>query len=482
MCSPPTPSISIECALLRSKELQKKKRRVSLAKNRTNQQEDQEKEHPRMSIEHEYIEEVLAAHEGHEVRVTGSRRGLALPIFQGQIPANYEGKITLMDGTACHLPEKGVRYSEIVIGHGGAVVQRLLPRRTASEERGILADMLAEAKEERAAAQRDRDAAAARAETQRLTMLNDAQKAAADAKADRDTLAALQLQRDTIAAAERNQLMQAISALSSLTPPTPSRALGFPPGSSANPHIVGSGGSGASISSSVVSLPADVITMMRRREDDESRVFSSWESTRTDFFSAAHLTVLKGSLPEYRWLKSNAHALDLRAALRAAADSIAENAGKNHDQHLAQVITVMTASGRTATAAQAAELQVVMSIAATAAGSLDWPRVVIAEMAVAACRAIPIGTIDRLKAARCTLPEAGQYAIGSLSALPLQHHPQQQQQQKRTNNSSSKRDKSTTSTTSTFDSAAAGEERKCRRCGKQFRGPWSLAACAAGHF
>ena len=99
-----------------------------------------------------------------------------------------------------------------------------------------------------------------------------------------------------------------------------------------------------------------------------------------------------------------------------------------------------------------------MAIAATASGTLDWPRVAIAELAVLGNRAM---TLERLKAARCTLPDAGQYAIGSLSMLPMEQPKSQQQKGQQQQQQI--------------------PPRACRTCGKKFSGPWSEEGCKAGH-
>ena len=433
-----------------------------------------------LTIEHLFLEDLLAQHEGCVVRAVCARKGKMAPPIEGRVPDPYDYELQMMDGTTIPFPASGMQYLEVtVMAPDGSVLQRVLPAASASTERAQLAQMLAEAKAERLAllkathdaallAQNDRDAAMAKSEQQRLAMMQAAAQAAADAKADRDALAAQQQQRDAVAAAERNQLMMVLSSLStsaaSTAASTPSRALGFTgSGTAGNPHIVGSGGttSTTSTTNSIVALPPDLVALMRRREDDDSKVFSSWESPRCDFFLQQHITVLKLNLPEYRWTKASPHAIELRAAARTAADSLLEHSARTHEQHLAAVITAMIAAGRAATPQLAAELQVIMAIAATAVGTLDWPRVVIAELAVLGNRAIPLGTLERLKAARCTLPEAGQYAIGSLSMLPMeqpksqQQKGQQQQQQL--------------------------PPRPCRTCGKKFSGPWSAESCGAGH-
>ena len=255
-----------------------------------------------MSIEHELIAELFEQHEGHHVHVTSTRRGAPIPAFRATIPADYDGNIVLVSGALVAVPARGTRYTEIVVTDAtDNVVQRLLPARSGSTERAILASMLTEAKNERAQAQQEREAAAARAEAQRLTMLKEAQQAAAQAKADRDALAAQQLQRDNAAAAERSQLMQAITALTTTANNnTPTRSLGFAPGSTAaNPVVIGSGGSAGTATSvtSVVSLPQDLVDMMKRREVAESKIFSSWASPG-EYFTDGQKQTLRNCFPD----------------------------------------------------------------------------------------------------------------------------------------------------------------------------------------
>ena len=211
-------------------------------------------------------------------------------------------------------------------------------------------------------------------------MLKEAQQAAAQAKADRDALAAQQLQRDNAAAAERSQLMQAITALTTTANNnTPTRSLGFAPGSTAaNPVVIGSGGSAGTATSvtSVVSLPQDLVDMMKRREVAESKIFSSWASPG-EYFTDGQKQTLRNYFPEYKWLKSHPKAATLRQALRHIADGHIQHAGSTHMEHLAAIITSITAAGHAATPAQAAELQAMMGIAKTASGTLDWPRVTV---------------------------------------------------------------------------------------------------------
>ena len=377
-----------------------------------------------LTIEHLFIEDLLAQHEGCWVRAVCARKGKMAPPAEGKVPEPYDYELQQLDGSSVPFPARGVQYLEVTItAPDGELLQRVLPSASASSERAQLAQMLADAKAERLdllkathdaalSAQNDRDAAMAKSEQQRLAMMQAAAQAAVDAKADRDALALQQCQRDATAAAERNQLMMVLSALSSASSAanssntTPSRTLGYPAGTTAgNPIVIGSGGTGGTTStisttnSSVVALPPDLVALMRRREDDDSKVFSSHESPRCDFFLQQHIQVLKLNLPEYRWTKANPHAIELRAAARTAADSLLENAAKTHEQHLASVITAMIAAGRAATPQLAAELQIVMAIAATASGILDWPRVAIAELAVLGNRAIPLGTLERLKQA-----------------------------------------------------------------------------------
>ena len=101
---------------------------------------------------------------------------------EGAIPIPYDGMVTRPDGTSLSFPAARDRYTQVVfLDGGGDILQSLAPARSASAERGMLAQMLAEAKAERAAA--------AAAETQRLAMLQAANVAATQAQNDRDAAA-----------------------------------------------------------------------------------------------------------------------------------------------------------------------------------------------------------------------------------------------------------------------------------------------------
>ena len=436
-----------------------------------------------MSIEHELIAELLEQHEGHEVHVTSTRRGAPIPAFSAKIPADYDGNIALANGSLVAVPARGVRYTEIVVTDAtGNVVQRLLPARSGSTERAILANMLTEAKNERAQAQQEREAAAARAEAQRLTMLKEAQQAAAQAKADRDALAAQQLQRDNAAAAERSQLMQAITALTATANNnTPTRALGFAPGSTAtNPVVIGSGGSTTTSLTSVVSLPQDLVDMMKRREVAESKIFSSWASPG-EYFTEGQKQTLRNYFPEYKWLKTHPKAPTLRQALRHIADGHTQHAGSTHVEHLAAIITCITAAGHAATSTQAAEVQAMMGIAQTASGTLDWPRVILCELALLGVRALEAETVLNIKAARAILADDPSAGVGDISSLPIRTTPSEKRDRNEKRGAAQgKSNRSTASTAST--QSGTMEERKCRQCGKLFKGAWTQASCAAGHF
>ena len=99
---------------------------------------------------------------------------------EGAIPIPYDGMVTRPDGTSVSFLAARDKYTQVVFLDGN-ILQSLAPARSASAERGMLAQMLAEAKAERAAA--------AAAETQRLAMLQAANVAATQAQNDRDAAA-----------------------------------------------------------------------------------------------------------------------------------------------------------------------------------------------------------------------------------------------------------------------------------------------------
>ena len=170
-------------------------------------------------------------------------------------------------------------------------------------------------------------------------------------------------------------------------------------------------------------------------------------------YSGEQADILKNNLPEYRWLKNDPRAGDMRMALRVMADSMLDQGGASHAAHAQTVIGTMIAAGRAVTPTEAAELQMALGIAMTAAGTMDWPRVIIAELAVAAARSVPQGTMHRIKAARCTLPDAPMCAIGALANLPIGAVQKKQEEM----------------------------PRPCRTCGKKFTGVWTAEKCKAGH-
>ena len=488
-----------------------------------------------MSIEHDDIYDTLSAcasaatTTGHAAFVRATQRNGKT--IEGSIPPDYCGRIVRSDNQqSTEMPESKMRYALIeVVDSDGVLLQKLAPARSASTERGLLAAMLEAAREERKlqAAQGEQqrlallkdqqDAAAAAASMaatanqQRLILLQEQQAATAQAKAAADAAehqrqqllaehqrAMMEAKSDAAkAAAERTAMFNAIQALtaqvasqsslsntsaSSMTAMTPTQVLFG--SSAAHPHIVGSAttattGTTTASSASVTMLPPELISMMKRREEEESKIFSSHTHLRGDIFTDDQALVLKTLLPEYRWMKSDAKAHDMRMGLRAMADSILEYGQMSHMIHAQHVISSLVAAGRSATPTDAAELQMALGVAASANGTIDWPRVTIAELAVHAARNVATGTMARLKAARCTLPDAPSCATGALANLPIRQAIEPPRRLADEPNKDKNRNKDKDK-----DKAAKEAEipRTCRTCGKLFKGKWSKEACAAGHF
>lgn len=445
------------------------------------------KKKKKMSIDHSDIEEVLAAHAGQYVRFTYGP--IDRPITSdAAIPDVYDGMVTnVATNTNQPLPARRTRYtSVIIINSNDVILAELKPERSASSERAALAEMLATAARERdehakmaeqqrlamlaatdkaaADAAAQRDSHAAQAEQQRLRMLQDAAQAATDAKREREVMAAEQRKRDDDASKERRHLMQLLQNMSqSISPQAaqPSQQLFATPqpasGTSQNPIHLSSAGA-SSTTSSVVVLPPDLVALMKRREEDDSKVFTSW-APRAEHFSSPQIDTLRTHLPEYRWLKTEKNATQLRQALRAVADNFAACRHLPHDQHLAEIVKTLRTAGATVTPAHAAELQAMIGIASTATGPVDWPRIIIAETIVLATRALPPFIMERLRTARATLPDDQTSGTGVLANLPIARN--------------KKDDKK--------DTSEQPKSRTCRDCKKTFYGPWTAESCKAGH-
>ena len=150
-------------------------------------------------------------------------------------------------------------------------------------------------------------------------------------------------------------------------------------------------------------------------------------------------------------------------------------------EHLAAIITSITAAGHAATPAQAAEVQAMMGIAQTATVTLDWPRVILCELALLGARALEAETVVNIKAARAILADDPSAGVGDISSLPIRTAPSGKcDRDDKRGGAQGKSNRSTASSAST--QSGTTEERKCRQCGKLFKGAWTQASCAAGHF
>lgn len=188
----------------------------------------------------------------------------------------------------------------------------------------------------------------------------------------------------------------------------------------ANPHFAPST-SVTSTTSSLVMLPPELVTLLRTREEQDSKVFSSLISPKTDVFSQEQIAICHTNLPEYRWSKESKHHADLRAALREVAESMQKYHHISHEEHLGQITATLLSTGRVVPRYAAAEIQAMLSIANTGSGKYDWPRVSIAELAVIANMPKNLGVFiyERLRDARCTLPDSPTACIAGLCRLPL---------------------------------------------------------------
>ena len=258
-----------------------------------------------------------------------------------------------------------------------------------------------------------------------------------------------QLQRDATASQERLQLMSLIQSMSS-----PASSL-HSPGQVAQQLFSSPASAVSTTTSSVVQLPPELVALMKRREEDESKVFSSW-APRAEHFSDSQAATLRNLLPEYRWLKGDRQASHLRQALRVVADNFAAHHTKTHGLHMAEITAALRTAGATVTPSHAAELQAMLGIAATGQGTVDWPRVSIAETIVLATKSLPLGTFERLRIARCTLPDDESCGTAALANLPIR----QQQQQRRSPN-----EHGSNNTHDTRIPNPSAKEKLCHMCG-----------------
>ena len=393
-----------------------------------------------MSISHGDIETVADAHPGILLSWTTRSGGTG----EGLIPNPFDGELQHADGTLFDFPVRGERYTAVnFMDHNRNILQTLAPARSGSAERAILAQMLA-------AAEVDRRAQAQAAAEQRQLLLEHAQRvateaataaAAAQRQAEAQRLAlfdeitrrddAARLAATTAvqaAATERTQMLSVIQAVQqqqqqlAATIGTPlsatSQALFNSPGSHVPPTpSVTNVSSTATSTTSVMALPPDYIEMLKRREQAESKFFSSWQNPG-EHFTDAQKTTLKMYFPEYKWLKSDPQAPSLRQALRHVADSHLTHGKGTHEQHLQAIIANITAAGNSATREQAAELQAMMGIAASASGTMDWPRVILCELAILGARNLQPAIISSIKAARAVLADDTTTGVDTSAACP----------------------------------------------------------------
>ena len=300
---------------------------------------------------------------------------------------------------------------------------------------------------------------------------DDLARDAASARAEREALRQQQEAAAAIADAQRRDLNAMLDAVLSAI-----STMGAP-GTAGNPipvlsqsrpqaqpaHSVSSGGSvplfapppapSTGATSSVAADPQIVVDALHEAERDRSKYFSSHAIARSEIFSAQQIAVLATAFPEYRFRKDDGQARELKRALAALADTHTQYAGMPHAEMLGAVGMRIATLSRAVSHTQAASLQILLGIVASASGTIDWPRVAICEVGLLALAQIRPEVMERLTLARLAHPDTtgGLLDVTCLAGLPVRK--------------GKSRDAS--------EHAAEADDR-CWRCGK----PWTKAhAC-----
>ena len=69
-----------------------------------------------LTIEHLFIEDLLAQHEGCSVRAVCARKGKMAPPIEGRVPDPYDYELEMQDGTTIPFPARGTQYLELSSG------------------------------------------------------------------------------------------------------------------------------------------------------------------------------------------------------------------------------------------------------------------------------------------------------------------------------------------------------------------------------
>ena len=296
-----------------------------------------------------------------------------------------------------------------------------------------------------------------RAEEQRLKMHQQQQEQQQAIHQMQTMMHAMQQQQQQ----QQQQVLEAIRAASTKRDASPSPTA--PTGMAARSAIYVPSSSPSAITVSSHDS-VEVLRILSAREESESKIFSSHLSARPDMFTSKQIATMKTNLPEYRFMKSDKQAIELYVALRLLADFLDTHSAGTMTAMFADVVSALNATGRTVARAQAAEAQVLLSLengraitSLMGANPIFMPTVALAEMILLAQRGVAPSIYERLRQARCTLPDANQFGVGVLNNLPI---------------SGGKR----------YDDASPRDTpRACRTCGKVFLGQWSQESCKAGH-
>lgn len=201
----------------------------------------------------------------------------------------------------------------------------------------------------------------------------------------------------------------------------------------------------------------ELVELLAQREAEAAKVISSWRLPRTDGYTGEMQQALKNLFPEYKFLRSDPHAQQLRRAIchMAVAAQDVKNRGISHMQYAEEIARNAKSARCSFTPLQAAEIQTMLSLAQTSAGTLDWILVCLTELSCISMTDLGrTGTniVERLRLARVGHPETtnGVVDCPTIPFLPV-----------RTLNSQKSNNPRKTS-----------NPRKCNRCGDDVTVSW----------
>jgi hypothetical protein len=258
--------------------------------------------------------------------------------------------------------------------------------------------------------------------------------------------------------------------------PSQSRAppLGHPAatmGTAVQPHAIPSQSPSPHASSVSTTSMMGQDRLVERMAAEKARFFSSHQPSANDAYAATQMMTMAQRLPEYRWRKAGAEKSMLpttelttqRRALQAVADLMAESVeeGWSLTTLCRQLTGRMTPLGRALTPSQAAEVDVLLRIAVptpATAGAIDWPRVVLCELAPLTRSELEPRMVEVLRTARTAHPgvTSGVLDCAGVGGLPVR------------------------ATTAPRQPASTDRPRVCKSCGSSHVGPWATHACSAG--